>query len=49
MVSKDINLQDIIKRDLYNKLGDFINDIKKKIKNDLTDEDKKKLLKKNQE
>lgn len=45
MTSKNINLQDVIKRDLYNKFGDFIADIKKKINNDLTEEDKKKLLK----
>lgn len=46
MVSKDVNLQDVITRDLYNKFGDFIGDMKKKINNDLTDEDKKKILKK---
>ena len=46
MASKNINLQDIIKRDLYNKCGDFIGDIKKKINNDLTIEDKKKIIKK---
>ena len=45
MVSKDIHLQDVIKRDLYNKFGDFVGDIKKKINNDLKEEDKKKLLK----
>ena len=45
MASKNINLQDVIKRDLYNKFGNFIVDIKKKINNDLTEEDKKKLLK----
>jgi hypothetical protein len=45
MASKNINLQDVIKRDLYNKFGDFISDIKKKIKNDLTEENKKKLIK----
>jgi len=45
MASKNINLQDVIKRDLYNKFGDFIGDIKKKINNDLKEEDKKKLLK----
>ena len=44
MASKNINLQDVIKRDLYNKFGNFIGDIKKKINNDLTEEDKKKLL-----
>ena len=41
MASKNINLQDVIKRDLYNKFGDFIGDI-----NDLTEEDKKKIIKK---
>jgi hypothetical protein len=46
MVSKNINLQDVIKRDLYNKFGDFIGNIKKKINNDLTEEDKKKIIKK---
>ena len=46
MASKNINLEDVIKRDLYNKFGDFVGDIKKKISDDLTDEDKKKLLKK---
>ena len=45
MASKNINLQDVIKRDLYNKFGDFIGDIKKKINNDLTIEDKKKIIK----
>jgi hypothetical protein len=45
MASKNINLQDVIKRDLYNKFGDFVGDIKKKINNDLKEEDKKKLLK----
>ena len=45
MTSKNINLQDVIKRDLYNKFGDFIGDIKKKINNDLTEEEKKRLLK----
>jgi hypothetical protein len=45
MSSKNINLQDVIKRDLYNKFGDFISNIKKKINNDLTEEDKKKILK----
>jgi hypothetical protein len=33
MNSKNINLQDIIKRDLYNKFSEFISDIKKKINN----------------
>jgi hypothetical protein len=46
MVSKNIILEDLIKRDLYNKFSDFVIDIKKKIRNDLTDEDKKKLVKK---
>jgi hypothetical protein len=46
MISKNINLEDVIKRDLYNKFSDFVENIKKKINNDLTDEDKKKLLKK---
>jgi len=41
MISKNINLEDIIKRDLYNKFGEFIIDIKKQINTDLT-EDKKK-------
>ena len=45
MAFKDILLQDVIKRDLYNKIGDFLGDIKKKINNDLTEENKKKLLK----
>jgi len=45
MISKNINLQDIIKRDLYNKFGDYISNIKKKINNDLTDEDKKTIIK----
>jgi hypothetical protein len=45
MTSKNINLQDVIKRDLYNKFGDLISNIKKKINNDLTEEDKKKILK----
>jgi len=45
MASKNINLQDVIKRDLYNKFDDFVSDIKKKINNDLTDEKKKKLIK----
>lgn len=45
MSSNNINLQDVIKRDLYNKFGDFISNIKKKINNDLTEEDKKKILK----
>jgi len=45
MASKNINLQDVIKRDLYNKFSDFVSDIKKKINNDLTDEKKKKLIK----
>jgi hypothetical protein len=46
MASKNINLQDVIKRDLYNKFGDFIGNIKKKINDDLTIEDKKKIIKK---
>jgi len=46
MISTNINLQDVIKRDLYNKFSDFVKDIKEKINNDLTEEDKKKLLKK---
>ena len=41
MISKNVKLQDVIIRDLYNKFGDFIENIKKKINNDLTDEDKK--------
>jgi hypothetical protein len=45
MISKNINLEDIIKRDLYNKFNEFITDIKKKINNDLTEEEKKKILK----
>ena len=45
MSSKNINLQDVIMRDLYNKFGEYIDKIKKKISNDLTEEDKKKLLK----
>ena len=45
MNSKNINLQDIIKRDLYNKFSEFISDIKKKINNNLTEEEKKKILK----
>jgi hypothetical protein len=46
MISKNVKLQDVIIRDLYNKFGDFIENIKKKINNDLTEEDKKKILKK---
>lgn len=42
MASIDINLQEIIKRDLYNRFCD----IKKKFKSELSEEDKKKLLKK---
>jgi len=45
MISKNINLEDVIKRDLFNKFSDFIGNIKKKINNDLTEEDKKKILK----
>jgi hypothetical protein len=45
MISKNINLQDIIKRDLYNKFSEFIIDIKNQINKDLTDEEKKKILK----
>jgi hypothetical protein len=45
MISKNVNLEDVIKRDLYNKFSDFIGNIKKKINNDLTEEDKKKILK----
>ena len=45
MISKDVNLQDIIKRDLYNKFSIFFQDIKKKINDDLTGEEKKKILK----
>ena len=45
MISKNINLEDIIKRDLYNKFSNFITHIKKKINNDLTEEEKKKILK----
>jgi hypothetical protein len=45
MTSKNINLQDVIKRDLYNKFSNFIKDIKKQINNDLTEEEKKKILK----
>jgi hypothetical protein len=41
-----MSLEDLIKRDLYNKFEDIIIKIKKKINNDLTDEEKKKLLKK---
>jgi hypothetical protein len=41
-----MSLEDLIKRDLYNKFEDIIRKIKKKINNDLTDEEKKKLLKK---
>lgn len=41
MISKNVKLHDVIKRDLYNKFGDLIGDIKKKINNDLTEEDKK--------
>ncbi len=43
---KNINLEDIIKRDLYEKFGESINNIKKKIGNNLSDCDKKKLIKK---
>jgi len=42
MISKNVNLEDIIKRDLYNKFSDFLVDIKKKINNDLTEDEKKK-------
>ena len=45
MISKNVNLEDVIKRDLFNKFSDFIGNIKKKINNDLTEEDKKKILK----
>jgi hypothetical protein len=45
MISKNINLQDIIKRDLFNKFGDYVSNIKKKINNDLTEEDKKIIIK----
>ena len=45
MISKNVNLEDVIKRDLFNKFIDFIGNIKKKINNDLTVEDKKKILK----
>jgi len=45
MASKNVNLEDVIKRDLFNKFSDFIGNIKKKINNDLTEEDKKKILK----
>ena len=45
MISKNVNLEDVIKRDLFNKFIDFIGNIKKKINNDLTEEDKKKILK----
>ena len=46
MISKNVNLEDVIKRDLFNKFSDFIGNIKKKINNDLTEEDKKKIIKK---
>jgi len=43
---KNINLEDIIKRDLYDKFGESINNIKNKIGTNLSDCDKKKLIKK---
>jgi hypothetical protein len=46
MVSKSIILEDLIKRDLYNKFEEIVEKIKKKINNDLSDEEKKKLIKK---
>lgn len=46
MISKNVKLQDVIIRDLYNRFGDYIGDIKKKINNDLTEENKKKIIKK---
>jgi hypothetical protein len=45
MISKNINLEDVIKRDLYNKFSEFLVNIKKKINNDLTEDEKKKILK----
>ncbi len=45
MISKNINLEDVIKRDLYNKFSEFLVDFKKKINNDLTEDEKKKILK----
>ena len=45
MISKNMNLEDIIKRDLYNKFNYLIIDIKNKVKNNLTEEEKKKILK----
>ena len=45
MISKNVNLEDVIKRDLFNKFSDFNGNIKKNINNDLTEEDKKKILK----
>jgi hypothetical protein len=45
MISKNVNLHDVIKRDLFNKFSNFIKNIKKQINNDLTEEEKKKILK----
>jgi len=45
MISKNINLQDILKRDLCNKFEDYVSNIKKKINTDLTEEDKKTIIK----
>ena len=46
MSSKNINLQDVIMRDLYNKFEEIIGKIKKKINDDLSNEEKKKIIKK---
>ena len=45
MVLSDVDLQDVIKRDFYNKFEEYIEKIKRKINNDMTEEEKKKLLK----
>jgi len=41
-----MSLEDLIKRDLYNKFEEIIGKIKKKINDDLSNEEKKKLIKK---
>jgi len=45
-MSKNLILQDLIKRDLFNKFESIIQRIKEKIRNDLTEEDKKDIIKK---
>jgi hypothetical protein len=41
-----MSLEDLIKRDLYNKFEEIIGKIKKKINDDLSNEEKKKIIKK---